>query len=115
MELNRGHIPSTAAITTLSNAVSVALVKLQLPFKPRLERVPLYALNVYLAFFCPTRLLCQTHKAPLEVLLTCFDILGGAVKVGEDILDIRVSNLLSEQIQLIQEENLLLTIRSFKN
>ena len=33
MTSNRGYMPSTAAMTTLSSAVSVALVKLQRPFK----------------------------------------------------------------------------------
>jgi hypothetical protein len=110
--MNRGHIPSTAAITTLSSAVSVALVKLQRPFKLCQYNVLLYALNVYLAFLCPSRLLCETHKAPLEVVLTCLDIPGSTVKVGEDTLDIRVLNFFSEQIQFVQEENLLHAIRS---
>jgi hypothetical protein len=92
----RDYIPSTAAITTLSSAVSVALVKLEGIVNLRRRKVSPYVLYVNLAFFRPTRLLRQTQEASFEVFLACLQILRSAVKVGEDVLNIRVFNLLGK-------------------
>lgn len=65
------YAPSTAAITTLSMAVSVAVVTLAITKNQQANMHP-YVLNVYLALFGPACLLCESREAFPKVITSCF-------------------------------------------
>lgn len=67
--MNRSHSPSTAAMTTLSIAVSVAVVMLD-SVRTETIREMRYQLYVDLPFLC-VGFLSQPSKPTLEVITTC--------------------------------------------
>lgn len=70
----RRHIPSTAAITTLNIAVSVAVVILTSVTVRKLVRGAFYALNINFPLLESSRPSRKFRKTSLEVITTCANL-----------------------------------------